>query len=234
VSEELGLQLESIKLEQLGRVQRAVIHRDHTTLIGGAGDKVAIRGRCQELRKQIEQATSDYEREKLQERLAKLAGGVAVIKVGAPSESEMKSRKEALEDAISAMKAALAEGVVPGAGLTLLRAVDAVQREAAACDGDERTGLHILQAALEAPTRQIAENSGADGGVVVAQMRSGQGQYGFDAAQGHYVDLVEAGVIDPTKVVRVALENAVSVASLLLLTEATLTEIPDKIEEPAP
>jgi chaperonin GroEL len=146
----------------------------------------------------------------------------------------MKSRKEALEDAISAMKAALAEGVVPGAGLTLLRAVDAVQREAAACDGDERTGLHILQAALEAPTRQIAENSGADGGVVVAQMRSGQGQYGFDAAQGHYVDLVEAGVIDPTKVVRVALENAVSVASLLLLTEATLTEIPDKIEEPAP
>jgi len=227
IAEELGLKLESIKLDDLGRAQRVVSDRENTTVIGGGGKKEAIQGRCQEIRKQIEKATSDYDREKLQERLAKLAGGVAVIKVGAPSEAEMKSRKEALEDAISATKAAMAEGIVPGGGLTLLRAIDAVEREEANCDGDERTGLRILKKALEAPTRQIAENSGADGGVVVTQMRSGKGNYGFDAARGQYVDLVEAGIIDPTKVVRTALENAVSVASLLLLTEATLTEVPE-------
>jgi chaperonin GroEL len=204
-----------------------VSDRENSTVIGGGGKKEAIQGRCQEIRKQIEKATSDYDREKLQERLAKLAGGVAVIKVGAPSEAEMKSRKEALEDAISATKAAMAEGIVPGGGLTLLRAIDAVEREEANCDGDERTGLRILKRALEAPTRQIAENSGVDGGVVVTQMRAGKGNYGFDAARGQYVDLVEAGIIDPTKVVRTALENAVSVASLLLLTEATLTEVPE-------
>jgi chaperonin GroEL len=227
IAEELGLRLENLKLDDLGRAQRVVSDRDTTTVIGGGGDKEVIRGRCQEIRKQIEKATSDYDREKLQERLAKLAGGVAVIRVGAPSEAEMKSRKEALEDAISSTKAAMAEGVVPGGGLTLLRAIDAVEREEANCDGDERTGLRILKRALETPTRQIAENSGADGGVVVAQMRAGKGNYGFDAALGQYVDLVEAGIIDPTKVVRTALENAVSVASLLLLAEATLTEIPE-------
>jgi chaperonin GroEL len=227
IAEELGLKLESIKLDDLGRAQRVVSDRENTTVIGGGGKKEAIQGRCQEIRKQIEKATSDYDREKLQERLAKLAGGVAVIKVGAPSEAEMKSRKEALEDAISATKGAMAEGIVPGGGLTLLRAIDAVEREEGNCDGDERTGLRILKKALEAPTRQIAENSGADGGVVVTQMRSGKGNYGFDAARGQYVDLVEAGIIDPTKVVRTALENAVSVASLLLLTEATLTEVPE-------
>jgi chaperonin GroEL len=143
----------------------------------------------------------------------------------------MKSRKEALEDAISSTKAAMAEGLVPGGGLTLLRAIDAVEREEASCDGDERTGLRILKRALEAPTRQIAENSGADGGVVVAQMRAGKGAYGFDASNGRYVDLVDAGIIDPTKVVRTALENAVSVASVLLLTEATLTEVPETKNE---
>jgi chaperonin GroEL len=227
IAEELGLRLESIKLDDLGRAQRVVSDRDNTTVIGGGGQKEAIQGRCEEIRKQIQKATSDYDREKLQERLAKLAGGVAVIKVGAPSEIEMKSRKEALEDAISSTKAAMAEGIVPGGGLTLLRAIDAVEREEANCDGDERTGLRILKKALEAPTRQIAENSGADGGVVVAQMRSSQGNDGFDAASGQYVDLVEAGIIDPTKVVRTALENAISVASLLLLTEATLTEVPE-------
>jgi len=227
IAEELGLRLENVKLADLGRAQRVVVDRENTTVIGGHGQRTLIEGRCQEIRKQIENATSDYDREKLQERLAKLAGGVAVIKVGAPSEAEMKSRKEALEDAISSTKAAMAEGIVAGGGLTLLRAIDEVEREEATCDGDERTGLRILKRALEAPTRQIAENSGADGGVVVAQMRAGKDNYGFDAGLNRYVDLVEAGIIDPTKVVRTALENAVSVASVLLLTEATLTELPE-------
>jgi chaperonin GroEL len=226
VSEDLGLKLDSIKLEHLGQAQRVVSDRDSTIVIGGAGKRDTVEARCREIRTHIEKATSDYDREKLQERLAKLSSGVAVIKVGAPSEAEMKSRKEALEDAIHSTKAAIAEGIVPGAGLTLLRAIDAVEREASKCDGDERTGLHILKRALEAPTRQIAENSGVDGGVVVFQMRTGKGNYGFDASQNKYVDLVEAGIIDPTKVVRTALENAVSVASLLLLTEATMTDVP--------
>jgi chaperonin GroEL len=204
------------------------LDKDSTTVIGGSGKKEAISGRCQDIRKQIDRSTSAYDKEKLEERLAKLAGGVAVIRVGAPTEAEMRSRKEAFEDAISATKAAMAEGIVPGGGLPLLRAIDAVQKEEAGCDGDERTGLRILKKALEAPARQIAENSGADGGVVVGQMRSGEGNHGFDAACGRYVDLVEAGIIDPTKVVRVALENAVSVAGVLLLTEATLTEVPEE------
>jgi chaperonin GroEL len=227
IAEELGLKLENVTLADLGRASRVVLDKDNTTVIGGGGKKEAIQARCAEIRKQIEKTTSDYDREKLQERLAKLAGGVAVIRVGAPSEAELKSRKEALEDAISATKAAMAEGIVPGGGLALLRAIAAVEGEEAKCEGDERTGLRILKRALEAPARQIAENSAVDGGVVVGQMRAGQGNYGFDAATGRYVDLVEAGIIDPTKVVRVALENAVSVASLLLLTEATLTEVPE-------
>jgi chaperonin GroEL len=227
IAEELGLKLETITLKDLGRAQRVVVNKENTTFIGGKGDKKAITARCQDLKKQIDKTTSEYDKEKLQERLAKLSGGVAVIRAGAPTEAEMKSQKEALEDAISATKAAVAEGIVPGGGLTLLRAIDAVQQEESKCDGDERTGLRILKRALEAPTRQIAENSGFDGGVVIGQMRSGTGNQGFDAASGEYVDLVEAGIIDPTKVVRLALENAVSVASVLLLTEATLTEIPE-------
>jgi chaperonin GroEL len=227
VAEELGVQLESLKIGDLGHASRVVIDKESTTIIGGAGQKEAISGRCQEIRKVLEKTTSEYDREKLQERLAKLAGGVAVIRVGAPSEAEMKSRKEALDDAISATKAAIAEGIVPGAGLTLLRAIAVLEREEGQCDGDERTGLRILKRALEVPTRQIAENSALDGGVVVAQMRTSTGNIGLDAATGKYVDLVEAGIIDPTKVVRLALENAVSVASVLLLTEATLTEIPE-------
>ena len=174
------------------------------------------------------------DREKLQERLAKLAGGVAVIRVGAPSEAEMKSRKEALDDAISATKAAVAEGIVPGGGLALLRAIDAVERAEQVTQGDERTGPAILKRALEFPTRQIAENSGVDGGVVVHRMRTDGGTRGFDAAPKEYVDLVAVGIIDPTKVVRVALENAVSAASLLLLTEATLTEVPETKDEKTP
>ena len=231
ISEELGVKLEKLTLEELGRARRVVVDKENTTLIGGAGNKEAIAGRCQDLRKQIERSTSDYDREKLRERLAKLTGGVAVVRVGAASEAEMKSRKEAFEDAISATQAAVAEGVVPGGGLALLRSIEAVAGEEASTEGDERTGLRILKLALEAPARQIAVNSGVDGGVVVNRMREGKGSFGFDAARNEYADLVERGIIDPTKVVRVALENAVSVASVLLLTEATLTEVPEKKPE---
>ncbi len=233
LSEELGVRLEDVTLAQLGRTRRIVVDRENTTIIGGAGDKAAIEGRQQQIRQQIAKSTSDYDREKLEERLAKLSGGVAVIRVGAPSEAEMKSRKEALEDAINATKAAVAEGIVPGGGLALLRSIPAVEREEAATAGDERTGLQILRRALEAPTRQIAENSDVDGGVVVNEMRKSSGDTGFDAARKEYVDLVAAGIIDPTKVVRIALENAVSVASVLLLTDATLTEVTEKKEDGA-
>ena len=234
VSQELGIRLENVTPEHLGRAARVVVDREHTTLVGGRGDTRAIEGRCQELRKQIAAATSDYDREKLEERLAKLSGGVAVIRVGAPSEPEMKSRREAFDDAIHSTRAAIAEGVVPGAGLALLRAIPAVETEAAAAEGDERAGIQILRRALEAPARQIAENSDVDGGVVVEKMRTGSGNFGFDAAVGKYGDLVEAGIIDPTKVVRLALENAVSVAGVLLLTEAIMTEVPEsKPEAPA-
>ena len=230
VSEELGMTLEKITLHDLGRARRVVITRDTTTIVGGEGDKKLINGRCHELRAQIRDTTSDYDREKLEERLAKLSGGVAVVRVGAPSESEMKARKDAFDDAISSTKAAIAEGIVPGGGLALLRAIPVVEREIAATEGDERTGLLILKRALEAPARQIAENSAADDGVVVSRMREGTGSFGFDAARGVYVDLIEAGIIDPTKVVRIALENAVSVASVLLLTEATMTDLPEPKE----
>jgi len=233
VAEELGLRLEHVRAEHLGRAGRIVVDRDATTIIGGGGEKEALAARIAQIREQIRTTTSDYDREKLEERLAKLAGGVAVVHVGAPSEAEMKSRKEAFEDAISATRAAVAEGIVPGAGLALLRAIPALEREEAAAEGDVRTGLRILRHALEAPTRQIAANSDVDGGVVLDRMRAGSGAFGFDAARGTYVDLVDAGIIDPTKVVRIALENAVSVASVLLLTEATLAEIPEaKRDEP--
>jgi chaperonin GroEL len=227
IAEELGIKLENVSLGDLGRAKKVLIGKENTTLIGGGGKKAAIEARVKQIRAQIEETTSDYDREKLQERMAKLVGGVAVIRAGAPSEAEMKSRKEALDDAISSTKAATAEGVVPGGGLALLRVIEAVEREEAMVEGDERTGLRILKHALEAPARQIGENSGVDGGVVVDRMRTGKGNFGYDAARNVYVDLVEAGIIDPTKVVRVALENAVSVASVLLLTEATLTEIPE-------
>jgi chaperonin GroEL len=231
ISEDLGLKLENVTIEQLGRASRVVVDKDNTTIIGGAGDRSRIDARIQQIRHEIEKTTSDYDREKLEERLAKLAGGVAVIRVGAPSEAEMKSKKEALDDAISSTKAAVAEGIVAGGGLALLRCIESVAREEAKCDGDEKTGAQILKRALEAPARQIAENSAVDGGVVVARMLAGEGNYGFDAARKEYVDLVEAGIVDPAKVVRVALENAVSVAGVLLLTEATMTEIPETKKE---
>jgi len=228
IAEELGLKLETATLDQLGKAKRVVCDKDTTTIVGGGGQRSAIDDRIGQIKAEIAKATSDYDKEKLQERLAKLSGGVAVIRAGAPVESEMKTRKDALDDAISATKAAVSEGVVPGGGLALLRCIDAVSALEEKTEGDERTGVQVLKRALTAPARQIAENSAVDSGVVIAKMLEGKGNFGFDAARKEYTDLIEAGIIDPTKVVRIALENAVSVASVLLLTEATMTEI----EEP--
>jgi chaperonin GroEL len=234
IAEELGLKLETATLDQLGKAKRVVCDKDTTTIVGGGGQRSGIDDRIGQIKAEIAKATSDYDKEKLQERLAKLSGGVAVIRAGAPVESEMKTRKDALDDAISATKAAVSEGVVPGGGLALLRCVDAVSALEEKTEGDERTGVQVLKRALTAPARQIAENSAVDSGVVVAKMLEGKGSFGFDAARKEYTDLIEAGIIDPTKVVRVALENAVSVASVLLLTEATMTEIeePEKSRMP--
>ena len=227
ISDEMGTSLNGIRLEDLGQANKIIINKENTTIVGGHGDKQAIKDRIDQVKFTIQKSKSDYEKEKLQQRLGKLVGGVAVVRVGAPSEAELKSKKEAFDDAISATKAAVAEGVVPGAGLALLRAINALEKEEEAMVGDERTGIQILKHALEAPSRQIAENSGDDSGVVVNEMRRGKGNYGYDASNRTYVDLVEAGIIDPTKVVRIALENAVSVASVLLLTQATMTEDKD-------
>jgi chaperonin GroEL len=232
-SAELGRKLEHADLSDAGHASRIVIDKDKTTVVSGRGDKGRIHARIEQLRRQIKETTSDYDKEKLQERLAKLSGGVAVIKAGAPTEAALKAIKEAFDDAISSTKAAIAEGIVPGAGLALLRARAAVEREEAAARGDERTGLSILKHSLETPTRQIAMNSGLDGGVVLERMSQDGGTRGLNAATGEYVDLTEAGIVDPTKVVRCALENAVSVASVLLLTEATLTEVPESTKPAA-
>jgi chaperonin GroEL len=231
VTEELGLKLETLNVSDLGRAKRVVVDRDDTTIIGGGGDKARIEGRRLELRHQIEETTSDYDRDKLKERLAKLSGGVAVIHVGAASETEMKNRREAFDDAISSTKAAVAEGIVPGGGVALLRAVAAVEAVAGTASGDEKSGILILRRALETPMRQIAENAGVDPGVVIDRVRNAAVNMGFDAAVGQYVDMIEAGIIDPTKVVRVALENAVSIAGTLLRSEATITELPEPKEE---
>ena len=234
VSEDLGIKLENVTLAMLGRANRVSIDKDSTTIVDGAGNKADIEVRVRQIKAQIVETKSDYDREELQERLAKLSGGVAVIRVGAPAESEMKAKKEALDDAISATKAAVSEGIVPGGGLALLRCVDAITKLEGTAEGDEKTGIQILKRALSVPARQIAENSAVDGGVVVAKMLEGKGNFGFDSARNAYVDLVDAGIIDPTKVVRIALENAVSVASVLLLTEATMTDLPEpKPEAPA-
>ncbi|MGO9605469.1 MAG: chaperonin GroEL [Candidatus Binataceae bacterium] len=231
VSEDIGMKLENADMSCLGRAQRIVADHENTKIIGGLGKKDLIEARKNQLRQLISKTTSDYDRDKLKERLGKLAGGVAVIRVGAPSESELKSRKEALDDAISATRAAVAEGIVPGGGLALLRASATIEQETATCQGDELTGLRILAHALKEPARQLAENSGVDGGVVIHEMQTHTGNWGFDAGERKYVDLIEAGVIDPTKVVRLALENAASAATLLLLSEATLTEVREEKEE---
>jgi chaperonin GroEL len=233
ISDELGFKLENITMEMLGGAKRIEIDKDNTTIVDGLGLPEKINARIEEIRYEIESTKSDYDKEKLKERLAKLAGGVAVIRVGAPSEAELKNRKEALDDAINSTKAAIAEGIVPGGGLPLLRAMDALEKAEKKSQGDELAGLRILKQSLQAPTRQIAENSSVDGGVVVNAMRAGEGNYGFDASIGEYVDLISAGIIDATKVVRISLENAVSIASTLLLTEATLTEIPEPNKQAA-
>lgn len=234
ISEEVGLKLEKVTLSDLGRASRVVIDKDNTTIVGGAGDKKAIEGRCNELRMQIEETKSDYDREKLEERLAKLSGGVAVIHVGAHSEAEMKSRREAFDDAIHATKAAVAEGIVAGGGVALLRVIPVIEKIEAQASGDEKIGLRIVRLALEVPARQIADNSGMDGGVVVDKVRNAAAEIGFDASCGEYTDMFARGIIDPVKVIRIGLENAASVASVLLLSEATLTAIEEKHEEPQP
>jgi len=228
ISEELGLKLENVTLKDLGRAKKVVVDKDNTTLVDGAGAKKAIEGRCAEIRSQIEKTTSDYDREKLQERLAKLAGGVAVIKVGAATEAEMKEKKARVEDALHATRAAVEEGVVPGGGVALLRAQRSLDGLEQALEEDQRAGVAIIRRSVEEPLRWIAQNAGVDGSIVVDKVKGGKGAFGFNAATEQYEDLVEAGVIDPTKVVRSALQNAASVASLLLMTEAMVAEKPEK------
>ena len=224
LSEDLGVKLESVRIEDLGRAKRVVIDKDSTTIIEGAGKKGAISGRIASIKKQIEETTSDYDREKLQERLAKLAGGVALIRAGASTESEMKELKARIEDAHHATRAAIEEGIVPGGGVALLRGQKAI--DALKLEGDYKTGAEIVRTALEAPLRLIAENAGIDGAVALQKVRQGKGAFGYNAETDEYGDLVEVGIIDPAKVVRVALQNASSIAGLLLTTEAVVTELP--------
>ncbi len=231
LSEDLGIKLEKVHLGDLGRARSVVIDKDNTTIIEGAGKKNEIAGRIATIKRQIEETTSDYDREKLQERLAKLSGGVAVIRVGGATETEMKEIKARIEDAHHATRAAIEEGIVPGGGVALLRAQKAVDE--LRLSGDEKTGAKIVRAALESPLRRIAENGGIDGAVAVERVREGKGNFGYNAETGEYGDLVEQGVIDPTKVVRVALQNASSIAGLLLTTEAVVTELPEPKKKPA-
>jgi chaperonin GroEL len=226
VTEDLGLKLESITLKDLGRAKRITVAKDNTTIVEGAGKKADIEGRVKQLRVQIEDTTSDYDREKLQERLAKLVGGVAVIKVGAATESEMKEKKARVEDALHATRAAVEEGIVPGGGVALIRALSSL--DSLKFDDDRQYGVKIIRRAVEEPMRQIAANAGVDGSIVVDKVKNGKGSFGFNAATEEYEDLVKAGVIDPTKVVRAALQNAASVASLMLSTEALVAERPKK------
>jgi chaperonin GroEL len=229
ITEEMGLKLENTQLSQLGRARRVVVAKDTTTIVDGAGDSDDIKGRINQIKNEIENTDSDFDREKLQERLAKLAGGVAVVKVGAATETEMKEKKHRVEDALQATRAALEEGIVPGGGVALLRAQDAIKLDA--FDGDERTGGSIVHRALEEPLRQIADNSGFEGSVVVNDVRKAKGNEGLNAETGEITDLVKDGVIDPAMVTRSALQNAASIAKNILTTEAIVAEIPEK--EPA-
>jgi chaperonin GroEL len=234
VTEDLGIKLENIKLEDLGRAKRVTIDKDNTTIVEGRGESKAIEGRVKEIRSQVEKTTSDYDREKLQERLAKLVGGVAVIKVGAATETEMKEKKARVEDAMHATRAAVEEGIVPGGGVALVRAMPAVEKLIETLTGDEKTGAKIVLRALEEPLRQIVDNAGEEGAVVVAKvLESKEAHYGYNALTGKFEDLVKAGVIDPTKVTRTALLNAASIAALLLTTEALVVELPEPKAAPA-
>ncbi len=232
IAEELGIKLENVTLKDLGRAKRIIVDKDNTTIVEGAGKKSAIEGRINQIRAQIEETTSDYDKEKLQERLAKLAGGVAVIKVGAATEVEMKEKKARVEDALHATRAAVEEGIVPGGGVALIRASASLNN--LRVSDDERIGVRIVQKALEEPTRWIAQNAGAEGAVVLDKIKNGKGAYGFNAATEEFEDLVKAGIVDPTKVVRCALQNAASVAGLLLSIEAMVAEKPEKKREASP
>jgi chaperonin GroEL len=226
ITEDLGIKLENVQLDDLGSAKRVIVDKDDTTIVEGAGERKSIQGRVATLRAQIEETTSDYDREKLQERLAKLAGGVAVVKVGAATETEMKEIKMRVEDALNATKAAAQEGIVPGGGVALMRAarvLDKLQSE----DGDVRTGIRIVRRALEEPVRRIAENAGVEGAIAAGRIEESKGANGFNAATGKYEDLTAAGIIDPTKVVRTALQNAASIAGILLTTDAAITDAPE-------
>ncbi len=235
ISEELGFKLENVKLNMLGRAKRVRISKDETTIIEGQGDPKEIEARVKAIKTEIENTDSDYAREKLQERLAKLAGGVAVIRVGAATETELKERKHRFEDALSTARSAVEEGIVAGGGVTLIHAISAVEKLANTLEGDERTGARILMRALEEPARQIASNAGHEGSVIVNQIKSkDDGRYGFNAETGEFVDdMIAAGIVDPVKVTRTALQNAASIASLLLTTEAVIAEKPEKEKEGA-
>jgi len=232
LSEDLGIKLENVTLEDLGRVKRVVVDKENTTLIEGVGKSSDIQGRVSQIKKQIEETTSDYDKEKLQERLAKLAGGVAVINVGAATETEMKEKKARVEDALHATRAAVEEGIVPGGGVALIRGQKAI--ESLKLKGDQAIGAEIIRRAVEQPLRTLADNAGVEGSIVVQEVKSRKGAEGYNVATGEYVDLVKAGVVDPTKVTRSALQNAASIAGLLLTTEAVVTELPEKEKAPAP
>ena len=230
ISEELGIKLENIRLDDLGKCKKVLIDKENTTIIEGGGDPKAIEGRIKQIRAQIEETTSDYDKEKLQERLAKLAGGVAVIKVGAATEVEMKEKKARVEDALNATRAAVEEGIVTGGGVAYLRTVNAL--DALKLEGDEKIGVSIVRRALQEPIRQIAENAGAEGSIVVKTVLEKSGSFGYNAETNEYEDLMEAGIIDPTKVTRIALQNAASIAALMVTMEVLVTEIPEKKEAP--
>jgi chaperonin GroEL len=233
ITEDLGIKLENIKLEDLGKAKKVVVDKDNSTLVEGAGKTAAIEGRIKQIRAQIDETTSDYDREKLQERLAKLAGGVAVIKVGAATETAMKEKKARVEDALNATRAAVEEGIVPGGGVALLRASSAV--DGLKLEGDEKVGAMIVKRALEEPIREIVQNAGLEGSVIVEKVKAEKVvARGFDAESLEFVDMLQAGIIDPTKVERVALQNAASVASLLLTTEALITDLPEEKPAAAP
>ena len=232
ISDDLGIKLENITLNDLGRAKRVTIDKDNTTIVEGDGTAEDIEGRVKQIRTQVEETTSDYDREKLQERLAKLVGGVAVINVGAATESEMKEKKARVEDALNATRAAVEEGVVPGGGVAYLRAVPALDKLEAELEGDQRIGVRIVKRALEEPMRYIASNAGAEGSIVVQRVRDLKAQEGYDAASDTYGDMLEKGILDPTKVTRSALQNAASIAGLLMTTEALVTELPEKEAAP--
>jgi chaperonin GroEL len=227
ISEDLGIKLENIKIEDLGKAKRVTIDKENTTIVEGSGKSADIQGRVAQIRRQIEETTSDYDKEKLQERLAKLAGGVAVINVGAATETEMKEKKARVEDALHATRAAVEEGIVAGGGVALIRAQKALEGMRG-LDADEKVGVQIVRRAIEEPLRQLADNAGAEGALIVEEVKKRKGNEGYDVAKGEYVDLVKAGIVDPTKVTRSALQNAASIAGLLLTTEALITEIPEK------